>query len=702
MKNNKIVMVSSLSLLSMLLFSCGVILPSNSNSVSESISSSTSDDLGMLVSIIATDDNTYSVGEVYSESNSLVVVAQYQNGTENIPLEKCAIAATSFPDLDRVYSSDQPFEAAGEYSFTITYRRMTSTVSVDVSSLVGTSHSLDSFVVVNNKAYSSNTYLKDVADLSLTLTWSDCTEYINYSSSLDSYFNMSLVKSTDLNTNVINNVLEKLTDYILTMTYIHDGASVSATCSFSCEKGYVKPETLRYIATDVDKYAPASGAQKVLVVPVILQNCSDFSFTSTVLNNIDTYYFGAKEDTPSSWNSLKSYFETSSYGKLTITGAIASIYTSPTISKTDLYGWDSTSMNNLYSLIESALNSAETDIHGDHINLDDYDSDDDGYIDSFHVILNASDGNSNENCRWPHMAGTGTNPGTKAKPTANVYSSTNLGHVSSSDGARTSIHEQGHIFGLDDYYNYIYDNTDFVGCADMQSFNRFDWNPFSKMTVGWVQNPYVIDGTSSSTKIDIRPFANSGDVIIIPANYSSWNGSAYDEYIIVEYFANVGNNAGVDWTYWNSNCGNLGSGGIRIYHADGRLYGYNSSYYDNHIIDNSHPLSNYMNAKFACSNSTGTESRAVYGYEDYHLLHVIQQGNVNTFADASSYYSMLSNEDLFHANDTFSIGSHSGYTNYGPNFFYNNNKMNSGTTFPYGIKIDSLNATGATISITRF
>ncbi len=685
------------------LASCSSTTTSTNSSVSgDSVSESTSTNIGTLKSISAVYSGNPKIGDVLDYKNDLVVTATYANGQKILTDSDYSINKLSSPSLDMSYSLSSPFKSASTYSYTVKYRTKSTTFSTDVDSLVGTSNSLTSLVVDNNQTYPSNVYLLDVASLTLTLQWTAGVEYLAYSSSLSSYFNFKLYKSTDLSTDVIASKLVTNTHYVLRVTYIYGGQSKYGDCNFDCETGYVQPTTLKYKYTDIDEYAPALGSQKVLIVPVVLKNCTDYSFTTSILNNINTYYFGEKSATPNQWNSLKTYYETASYNKIQISGAVAQVYTSPTIAKTDLSDWGYNSMSNLFAVIEAALSSAKNDIFGNAINLDEYDSDNNGYIDSFHVILNASDGNSNDNCIWPHMASTGATRGSQSQPTANVYSASNLGHVSASDGGRTSVHEQGHIFGLMDYYNYAYDNSDFVGYMDMQSYNVMDWNPFSKMSIGWATKPYVVDGSQPTTTISIKPFATTGEAIVIPANYSSWNGSAFDEYIIVEFFAKVGNNSDPDWSYWNNICSNhdggrtLSKNGVRIYHVDGRLIS-NSGV----IIDNSHPLSNYSSASLACSNSTGDYGSSVY--PNYKLLQVMQAGNVNTFAStSSSVHHYFSDEDLFQANDTFTVGVHSGYTNFGPNFFYNTTKFDNGLTFPYGIKINNVGSESASITITKF
>ena len=154
--------------------------------------------------------------------------------------------------------------------------------------------------------------------------------------------------------------------------------------------------------------------------------------------------------------------------------------------------------------------------------------------------------------------------------------------------ANTFIHETGHLFGLDDYYNtnsktFTY-NGEYVketsgifqptGFMDMMDYNLGDHCAFSKYILDWV-NPYVIDPTCK--EITLRSFTRSGDFAIIPA--PNWNGTAFDEYLLLEYFAPEGLNRSYNfpsysyfdgdnvervYTYPNRH-------GLRVYHVDARL-----------------------------------------------------------------------------------------------------------------------------------
>ena len=143
----------------------------------------------------------------------------------------------------------------------------------------------------------------------------------------------------------------------------------------------------------------------------------------------------------------------------------------------------------------------------------------------------------------------------------------------SNTGMRVVIHELGHAFGLYDYYDYVSfkgQGIDSVGHFDMQSYNLGDWNPFSKFACGFL-DPYVVQDVEDSITIRLGASAEKPHAILIPKP-SGWNGTAFDEYILIDVCAPVGA-TGYDWPFvkntWEKKKNALG--GIRIYHVDARL-----------------------------------------------------------------------------------------------------------------------------------
>ena len=110
----------------------------------------------------------------------------------------------------------------------------------------------------------------------------------------------------------------------------------------------------------------------------------------------------------------------------------------------------------------------------------------------------------------------------------------------SSEDYRNNVlaHELAHYFGIDDYYDYR-GISEFLTKFDLQSGTFGDWNPFSKMAVGWI-DPYVITPDVEKVTIKLRNSAEYPDAVLIPCG--EWNGTPFDEYLLLDVFAGKGNN----------------------------------------------------------------------------------------------------------------------------------------------------------------
>lgn len=125
----------------------------------------------------------------------------------------------------------------------------------------------------------------------------------------------------------------------------------------------------------------------------------------------------------------------------------------------------------------------------------------------------------------------------------------------------TYIHEFGHLLGIDDYYNYDDSSLNPSGVLDTMVANVGDHNAYTKYLLGWI-NPIT---PTTSGKIELKPYATSGDTLIVG---SDWNGTAYDEYLILTYYTPTGLYKR-DTKYPRYNM--YETSGILIYQVDARL-----------------------------------------------------------------------------------------------------------------------------------
>ncbi len=448
------------------------------------------------------------------------------------------------------------------------------------------------------------------------------------------------------------------------------------------------------------RYAPSLGEQKILVVPVQLSGSTSFEWNEAELAAVEEATFSYER-----FDSLVSYYERASNGRLRLSGEVAGTMDNMFQSSySESYLSNDPDGSRLLALFEECLDW----LYAQDIDLDSYDSDDDGHIDSIHFFVDGGADAGWNNSLWPHMATVAMEAGTLEEPTIMSYSLSNLGFLGSS--AIATIHEQGHIYGIEDYYDYS-GYLDLIGGFDIQDLNMGDWNSFSKMALGWVDPLYVDLELGEEIEVELAPAALGGSPLLLATD---WNGTAYDEYVLLELFSRYGNNE-ISWDEYSSSYGDLGEGGIRLYHVDARLASRLSS----------SSLLSYVDDSFLLQSAGQDESEMTYqvghnnsfygsdyasdnisadrltGVSQYYLLNLIQKGGTNTFADPYSRDKYLDEDDLFLTGDSFSMDATLGTSPYGEEFFRNGDSFNNGDDFPYVIEFLEVTPTGARVRIYR-
>ena len=449
----------------------------------------------------------------------------------------------------------------------------------------------------------------------------------------------------------------------------------------------------------------STGDQKILVVPVKLSGES--SWTQTKLDNVNKVFFGEASDT--SWQSVKSFFETSSYGNLHITGEVL-----PEFSSSYSYASLMAKGQSSSDAIAEEFN-AKTTLTNDQRKA--YDQDGDGYLDAVVFLYQPVPTDSNSDSFWAWCFATELSA-SKLKPAVNNYmwasydfindtytKDTVFGKVPSGLEAHTYIHETGHLLGLDDYYSYDDSSTskpwDCAGDREMQSFNIGDHNIYSKMALGWV-DPYYVTG---SCEIKLHTSALYGEAILIK---DDWNKSIFDEYLMIEYYTPNGlNKQDSQYSYDSRNKMYEGSG-LRIYHIDARLVkgiyvsgssysnrGYSSDWVKNNTIIGA---SNSLNRSYL------TSTQAKNGKVRY--VHLLDSGKNNTLSNGvngTGDYSSITvsksqglkinpDKTLWTKGQTFEATS---------DFFANGTKFNDGTALNYTITVGETDGDAITVKITK-
>ena len=468
-------------------------------------------------------------------------------------------------------------------------------------------------------------------------------------------------------------------------------------------KGYEKAANVKYTLRDSNEQLGwntlnSTGNQKLLIVPVQIKGAT--SWNSTMLTNLEKAFFGYSIDT--NWQSVRTFFQESSYGKLHLSGEITGVLqiNDYTVSSLNNEG------ENASEIVADKFNNSNL---VSSAKRKEYDQDGDGYIDATIFVYSNAYENSDSTAYWAWCINASQAPNTNT-PSVNNYMW--VSYTFSEDtyessrapqgiDTHTFIHEMGHILGLDDYYCYDSDTPwDSAGDRDMQSYNIGDHNIYSKMASGWVK-PYVV---TDSCEIQLRTSALYDDAILIKDN---WNGSIFDEYLLIEFYTPQSMNEQDSKYQYNGRNYMYDYSGLRIYHVDARLVRniksnqkWNGSYeitnggYTSDFVKNE---TCYVGASNSISYQYLTSSQNRNNYIRY--LHLIDKGGNNTLkAGTSSSWGSSSTKieaesTLWTVGDTFTATD--------AYFAKGKNKFNDGTTVGYSVKVSNISGDVATVVITK-
>ena len=344
-----------------------------------------------------------------------------------------------------------------------------------------------------------------------------------------------------------------------------------------------------------------------------------------------------------------------------------------------------------------------------------YDKDGDGYIDSVMLIYAAPDyaaaGTDNDNL-WAYCYWVGdTSAKNTRNPGANVffwasydfmYSSskaqertgkTNYGGGDTSHcivDTHTYIHEMGHVFGLEDYYDYSSQYNPAAGFS-MQDNNVGGHDPFSSYALGWGK-AYI---PTETTTIDLKPFSETGEMILLDSTPNTKN-SPFDEYLLLEYYTPTGlNKFDCDYKYGGRYPQGPKDSGIRLWHVDARLAQY-SGYSSIDFTDLPPSSTNDMvtmamsNTYYKSGVSTGYLSPLGSEYYNCNILQLIRNDRYTTYKPTTDF----SSSNLYKNGATFNVDRVKGQ-------FVNSGKFNDNTDFGFTFKINALDENRASITVTK-
>jgi M6 family metalloprotease-like protein len=507
-----------------------------------------------------------------------------------------------------------------------------------------------------------------------------------------------------------------------TYTILKDGVSedFTASSSFSVTersssiangKGYSYANDLSaYKLSDHSNLTPSRhnplksiGTQKVLVVPVYFNDDNFNGFSTEELANIDKAYNGEADET--GWQSVASYYKTSSYGLLNLSATVTAPYHVPFFSNE----YEESVNKDYYP--ETSLLNAVVEYLRPLYNLSDYDENEDGYIDALELVYKYDPMlvKASKTQLWTNHAGFETHKNPVLNPARpicgtyawNQYTLIYPGYYKDEIDTHALIKETGNLLGLDNYNSVssVYEAP--CGGVDMMDMNVGDHNAYSKMILGWVK-PQVVDGTASDFSITLDSFTEKGDCLILRnTKTDAWNGTPYDEYLLLQYYTPTGLNEKDSAGYgeWASSRyghgGTYEKAGLQVFHVDSRLADYSSFVYTDKLTDNSFvPASNTKTFSADLAESAA-EKRWLTG-SDYRLVKAITATGNNDFIDEvrakqstkNIFESFGAQKNLFGLPE-YGCGS-SVYTNYSMrNLFASGARFDDGTSLNWSFTVSA-------------
>ena len=325
--------------------------------------------------------------------------------------------------------------------------------------------------------------------------------------------------------------------------------------------------------------------ENVLVIPV---EFPDYKFPAGAKAKIEKGFFGTEAQT--GWESLKTYYAKSSYGKIVFGGLVLDIFTTSQNSSyyAGLENGEQTIIKQALTYFNPTIQYSEFDINNDDC------------IDAIYLIyarpMVHEEANANDDFWWAwtyqyyqsSSVFDGVEPGYYVWQSYHFFDEAFISYSGPSGykqyidvNSTTLIHETGHLFGLDDYYDYDTSTgpDGGLGGFDMMDYNAGDHNSFSKIMLGWTI-PMIVQNTIT---IDLKPFESSGEVLLLPASWKASSSTSYfSEYLLVEYYTPTGLNealANGDYLFENA--------GVKIFHVDATLNNNTGPYWYMHANNNS-------------------------------------------------------------------------------------------------------------------
>ena len=286
----------------------------------------------------------------------------------------------------------------------------------------------------------------------------------------------------------------------------------------------IKKDYIHEIAFNQEGLTPVNGNVNILLIPISFNDVNKMIDT-----NLLDIAFNANNNELIDFYSVKQYYEISSYNNIHLNFDILNTYT--TLHPSNYYE----TKNNYVDAVKEIVIESLT-YYDEMINYQDYDSNNDGYIDGVYLIYDHDVDYSYANpLWWAFTSYINQNEilFDNLKIKSNVFAGIDfLINKQEKLETHTYIHEMAHMFGLDDYYDTALTKGSEKGGlagADMMDQTIGDHNSFSKALLGW-NNGKII---KESTTIELSSI--NGDYLILANDFDLSKG-LFQEFFILEYY----------------------------------------------------------------------------------------------------------------------------------------------------------------------
>lgn len=458
----------------------------------------------------------------------------------------------------------------------------------------------------------------------------------------------------------------------------------------------------------------STGDLKLLVIPVAFKGQEAVQREEKRIL-IQNAFFG--DESRNSYESVASYYNKSSYGKVRISGEVTDWFTVDMTLEEALRAGKKSGETVSRIIAGAGFNWAKRELGEEEIRK--YDTDNDDVIDAIYYVYDypQDDGSSGEERNallWAYFDKLNrntaegyntTSPYMSSYSWSSFYFTGNKALSSHVVESNTFIHETGHIFGLEDYYNTepksrggIYQPTGFM---DMMDYNLGDHSSFSKYVLGWTTPKVVKD----EGEITLKSFSQTGDFVLIPSK--NWNGTPFDEYLLLEYYTPNGLNDAFSFPTYSYFDGDNNQRifsyptrhGLRVYHVDARL-AYRDSlspqardiWIDDSGLEYWYSPENpdKHNSKYIDLLNTNGTTGSVDKSTPV-LVHLLEEGDKDNFYKGIA----SSNSTMFGLNSSFGYDS---FQDFVFNKKYEKDEINKS---PFKFKITKLSSDEITISFER-